>query len=172
MNIVRHPRTPAADVAAAVHDASAALGMLWVDSYSGTPGRVSPPQLRAMLAIGEHGSTNLTDLAHDLGAMLSSASRLCDRLVASGLIERTQGRDDRREVSMRLTRDGERFVASIARERQAAIGALVEAMSEEDRTALARGLEAFTVASQASRAAALPSTRRPERAAAGDPAAG
>ena len=156
MNIVRHPRTPAADLAAAVHDASAPLGMLWVDSYSGTPGRVSPPQLRAMLAINEHGSTNLTDLAHDLGAMLSSASRLCDRLVASGLIERSQGRDDRREVSMRLTRDGERLVASIARERQSAIESLLEAMPEEDRIALVRGLEAFSLAAHKSRPAELP----------------
>ena len=35
--------------------------------------------------------------------LLSSASRLCDRLVAAGMLEREPGRYDRREISLHLT---------------------------------------------------------------------
>lgn len=150
MAIVQHPRNLPADAAAAIHDASERLGMLWVNSYSsGTSHRVSPSQLRALLAIARHGSTNLTDLASDIDAMLSSASRLCDRLVAAGLVERGPGVDDRREVALRLSREGDRLLAAIEAERRAALADVLAVMPLEDQAALLRGLVAFSAAGSA-----------------------
>ena len=133
-----------AELSAAVHDASARLGMLWVESYSGGGHRVSPSQLRALTAIQQHGGTNLTALAAELGVILSSASRLCDRLVAAGLVERVQSAGDRREVAMTLSRDGGRLLAAVDAERRAALGAVLAQMSREDLARLLHGLQAFT----------------------------
>lgn len=147
MVIAQHPRNLPADAAAAIHDASERLGMLWVTSYSGGLGhRVSPSQLRALLAIARHEATNLTDLATDLDAMLSSASRLCDRLVAAGLIERRPGTDDRREVALRLTPDGHRLLGAVEQERRSALADVLASMDLDDQAALLRGLDAFSAA--------------------------
>jgi DNA-binding MarR family transcriptional regulator len=144
MALVNHPTALPTDLPAAVHSASERLGMLWVDSYGGAGHRVSPSQLRALTAIQQHRGTNLTDLATELGAILSSASRLCDRLVAAGLVDRTQSSGDRREVAMRLTREGVRLMAAIAREREAAVSRVLEGMTAEEQAGLLRGLEAFS----------------------------
>lgn len=123
--------------------------MLWVNSYAGgVSHRVSPSQLRALLAIARHGSTNLTELASAIDAMLSSASRLCDRLVAAGLIERSPGTDDRREVALRLTGHGERLLGAVERERQTAFAEVLAGMKIEDQEALLRGLAAFEAAAE------------------------
>jgi DNA-binding MarR family transcriptional regulator len=127
--------------------------MLWVESYGGGRGhRVSPSQLRALLAIQQHGSTNLTSLSGDLGAILSSTSRLCDRLVAAGLVERSQSAGDRREVAMRLTAEGTQLLAAIERDRRTALGEVLASMSSADLTKLLSGLEAFRAVGQASTA--------------------
>ena len=53
--------------------------------------RVSTSQLQALLVLQERGPMNLTALADELGAIPSSATRLCDRLVAADLITRETG---------------------------------------------------------------------------------
>ena len=54
-------------------------------------GSVTPPaQLRALLIVDEAGAINLTKLARMLGASTSATSKLCDRLVAAGLLARQQ----------------------------------------------------------------------------------
>lgn len=164
MAIVQHPKNLPAGAAAAIHDASERLGMLWVNSYAGGVNhRVSPSQLRALLAISRHGRTNLTDLASDLDAMLSSASRLCDRLVAAGLIERAPGTADRREVSLCLTRDGGRLLEAVERERRAALADVLASMSLENQEALLRGLQAFAEAALPRRDFQTPAQRSQRR---------
>jgi DNA-binding MarR family transcriptional regulator len=148
MAMVEHRTRVPADLSGAVHDASARLGLLWVESYSGAGHRVSPSQLRALMAIQQHGGTNLTALAAELGAILSSASRLCDRLVAAGLVERTQGAGDRREVAMSLTRQGEELLTAIERERRSAMNAVLEQMSPQEQSELLHGLQAFSLVGQ------------------------
>jgi DNA-binding MarR family transcriptional regulator len=155
--IVRQSPAPPADLSAAIHDASARLGMLWVESYSGGGHRVSPSQLRALMAIQQHERTNLTALAGELGAIMSSASRLCDRLVAAGLVERIQSSGDRREVSMTLTREGTQLLAAIERERRLALASVLAGMAPEERERLLTSLLAF---SRAGERAETPAQRR------------
>src|SRR4029450_7333264 len=89
--------------AAEVDDAAQALLAAWDAAREQATPRLSWPQLSALLVVERAGGVNLRGLAGALGMLLSSASRLCDRLVASGMVERIPGRVDRREIALYLT---------------------------------------------------------------------
>ncbi|WP_075742207.1 MULTISPECIES: MarR family winged helix-turn-helix transcriptional regulator [Actinoalloteichus] len=108
--------------------------------------KVSPAQLRALQVVEWHHSINLTGLAEVLGAMPSSASRLCDRLEAAGLLERRSGALDRREIELVLSPDGVRLLSRLRETRRADLGAVLSTMSRQGRTALLRGLHEFAAA--------------------------
>src|ERR1700760_4366061 len=83
----------AAQRAAAEVEATAeALVGIWAHVAESLDVRVSPTQLRALTAVGRYGELNLSQLAAALGALPSSASRLCDRLEAAGLLPPGAGR--------------------------------------------------------------------------------
>jgi DNA-binding MarR family transcriptional regulator len=68
---------------------------------------VTPAQSEALRIIADHGPLALKEL----GDMLvcdtgTSPSRLVDRLVAAGLVQRTASEDDRRQVRLTLTAQG------------------------------------------------------------------
>jgi DNA-binding MarR family transcriptional regulator len=66
-----------------------------------------------MLATADGGERRLSDLADGALLSLSGLSRLVDRLVARGLVERRQCPDDRRSALAHLTREGrECFMAA------------------------------------------------------------
>ena len=68
--------------AAEVEAAAEALVGIWSHVAESLDVRISPTQLRALTAVGRYGELNLSQLAEALGALPSSASRLCDRLEA------------------------------------------------------------------------------------------
>ena len=84
--------------AAEVEAAAEALVGIWSHVAESLDVRISPTQLRALTAVGRYGELNLSQLAEALGALPSSASRLCDRLEAAGLLTRDSGRASRRAV--------------------------------------------------------------------------
>src|ERR1700754_3200504 len=94
-----HASSDVAEQAAALDSAAEALLRVWDAAREGAADRVSGSQLRAMLVVEEFDGLNLRGLAGSLGMILSSASRLCDRLGAAGMIERFPGRHDPRAVS-------------------------------------------------------------------------
>ncbi|WP_436498830.1 MarR family winged helix-turn-helix transcriptional regulator [Actinokineospora sp. HUAS TT18] len=131
------------DLAATLDLAAEALvGLYGVDSPPDFP-RVSPPQMQVLLTVERRGPTRLTQLAADLDAIPSSASRLCDRLEAAGLVTRTTGEADRREVLMILTPAGHALIGEVRRARRERLAAVLAAMSAEGRAALLRGLAEF-----------------------------
>src|ERR1700753_3356239 len=102
------PRPGAAQQAAAEVEAAAeALVGIWAHVAESLDVRGSPTQRGALTAVGRYGELNLSQLAEALGALPSSASRLCDRLEAAGLLTRDTGRASRRALSFRLTPQGE-----------------------------------------------------------------
>lgn len=108
------------------------------------PQRLSASQLRAMLTLEAlPGGVNLRGLADRLGVVISSASRLSDRLVAAGLMERRQSDEDRREVLVRLSPAGRRLLVEMRRRRRERLARVLARMTPEDRAALRSGLEAF-----------------------------
>jgi DNA-binding MarR family transcriptional regulator len=96
-----------------------------------------------MLVVEELDGINLRGLAAQLGVILSSASRLCDRLVAAGVLERAPGQNDRREIALHLTADGQKLVHALRDERRRRLAAVLARMSPAGRQALVRGLTEF-----------------------------
>jgi DNA-binding MarR family transcriptional regulator len=119
--------------------------------------RLSWPQLNALLAVERAEGINLGGLAAELKMLLSSASRLCDRLVASGLVERVPGRADRREIALFLTPSSRALLGELRAIRQSALGGVLERMSASGRAALLRGLTEFAAAAADSRSSSAKS---------------
>ncbi|MBQ0993681.1 MarR family transcriptional regulator [Micromonospora sp. PSH03] len=130
-------------MAAALDVAAAALLGIWESAREGTANRVSGAQLRAVMVVEQYDGINLRRLATRLDMLLSSASRLCDRLVAAGMLEREPGRFDRREISLHLTPEARRLVAELRADRQGQLAAVLAGMSQEGRDALLRGMREF-----------------------------
>ena len=128
--------------------AAEALVGIWSHVPDSLDVRISPTQLRALTAVGRYGELNLSQLAEALGALPSSASRLCDRLEAAGLLTRDTGRASRRAVSLRLTADGENLLEQARWRRQAQIAQVLDVMPPAGRTELADGLAAFQRAAE------------------------
>ena len=70
-------------------------------------GAASLVQLRALTVVDDLGVANLVQLAEQMGVTLSTTSRLVDRLVAAGLVDRRPSEVTRREVTITLTAAGE-----------------------------------------------------------------
>lgn len=120
----------------------------------GAPGVPVPAtQLRVLFVVEQRGAINLSGLANELGALLSSASRLCDRLEAAGLIVRESGQQSRREIAIRLSPDGEALLDRVRKERQEEIAKVLARMSPGARNALLTGLNEFRAAADGSAAA-------------------
>ncbi|BCJ51730.1 hypothetical protein Asp14428_32050 [Actinoplanes sp. NBRC 14428] len=132
--------------AAAVDDAAPALLAAWDAARERATPRLSWPQLNALLVVEREEGINLRGLASRLKMILSSASRLCDRLVASGMVERVPGRADRREIALYLTPSSRQLLDDLRRTRREILADVLRRMSPAGRAALIRGLTEFSAA--------------------------
>jgi DNA-binding MarR family transcriptional regulator len=118
------PRPGTADRAAeaavdAVLIVSRALVGVAARSLAATEAKVTLSQYRALVLLETRGAQNVGTLAEALGIHASTATRLCDRLRAKGLIERAPSTDNRREVTLTLSAAGRTLVrAETARRRK------------------------------------------------------
>jgi len=122
---------------------ASALAMLWDRAEDWAVPRVPPSQLRLITVLDRIGPANLTTLARELGAIPSSASRLCDRLEASGLLTREVSAGSRREVTLSVSREGRRRLAAFAATRRSDFAQVLELMTPEARKSLIDGLRQF-----------------------------
>jgi DNA-binding MarR family transcriptional regulator len=76
----------------------------------------------------------------------SSASRLCDRLEATGLLRRVPDPRDRREVRLLLTPAAQRLLEDLRERRRSALAEVLERMSPTSRQELVRAMAAFDTA--------------------------
>lgn len=134
--------------AAALDDAAQTLLAAWEAAREAATPRLSSPQLSALLVMEREEGINLRGLAGSLKMILSSASRLCDRLVASGLVERLPGQADRREISLYLTSAARQLLADLRARRQEMLSEVLERMTPAGRAALIRGLTEFAQAAR------------------------
>lgn len=131
----------AAESAAALDDAASTLMNVWSRAHNAPDVPVPSTQLRALFVV-ERGPVNVSRLAEELGALVSSASRLCDRLEASGLLTRDPGRD-RREVTVRLSADGKALLDRLRLRRREELARVLASMPAPARAALLWGLSEF-----------------------------
>ncbi|CAL9648034.1 MarR family winged helix-turn-helix transcriptional regulator [Streptomyces sp. enrichment culture] len=103
----------------------------------------SASQLRVLHILEHHDGINLRTLAETLASTPPSTSRLCDRLVAAGFVERVVSAEDRREVRLRLSSRGRTFLADLRTRRERELRKVLTDMPAAKRSALLEGLEAF-----------------------------
>jgi DNA-binding MarR family transcriptional regulator len=109
---------------------------------------VSVSQLRVLYILDRGDGINLRTLGEELGAAPSSVSRLCDRLQALGYVERATSQSSRREVELRLTPPGARYLDELRARRQRALLEILERVPRADRDALTRGLSGLIDAAE------------------------
>jgi DNA-binding MarR family transcriptional regulator len=73
-------------------------------------------EMLALLILQRRGQRTMSQLAEDLGAPLSTASGIGERLGRRGLVERLRKPDDRRVVVVRLTPRGQDLASKLRRQ--------------------------------------------------------
>jgi DNA-binding MarR family transcriptional regulator len=138
-DLIRDPPGEPADLARAEAGLSV-LAEAWQRAVEQLGSMTPPAQLRALLIVDGSGTMNLTKLAGLLGASASATSKLCDRLVAAGLLTRAPAAASRREITLRSTESGQRVAQWVRDQRRAALDRTLAALSPEARRDLACGL--------------------------------
>jgi DNA-binding MarR family transcriptional regulator len=136
------------DVAAAVESAVESLVSVLDAARAAQTPTVPPAQLRVLSIVSANRQTNMSRLAEKLGVVPSSASRLCDRLEAAGLLRRVPDPRDRREVRLMLTPLARRLLDQIRERRRAALAEVLDRMSPATRDELLRSLRSFAEAAE------------------------
>ena len=126
--------------------ASRAITAAVVRALESVDASVSVPQMRVLVLLWTGQPLNLSAVADGLGVNASNASRTCDRLVGAGLIARSEGALDRRQVSLSLTRRGTTFVEKLMNRRERELADIVARMSDRDQDRLMTALAPFNQA--------------------------
>jgi DNA-binding MarR family transcriptional regulator len=146
------PLTGAASTTAAADDevtdaiihASRTLFGIAVRSLTASEEDVTLPQYRALVTLAYGGGRRLADLASSLGVSPSTATRMCDRLVRKGLINRTRDEIDRREVNLEVTPSGHKIVEGVIERRRADVHELLERLPQDIRNQLVESLNVLS----------------------------
>ena len=91
-------------------------------------------QADALVVIGQAGPLSLKDLGELLIAEAGHPSRLVDRLVEAGLVERRAAGDDRRRVELSLTRRGRTLERQVLEAREGVLGLGRQLIGDRDLT--------------------------------------
>ncbi|MFC7534671.1 MarR family winged helix-turn-helix transcriptional regulator [Actinoplanes sp. GCM10030250] len=136
----------ASEVAATIESSVEALVAVLDRARLAASPAIPPAQLRVLTIVAGSRHTNMSRLAEALDVVPSSASRLCDRLEATGLLRRVADPRDRREVRLLLTSASRRLLADLRERRSAALGEVLERMPADAQQDLVRALQAFEAA--------------------------
>jgi DNA-binding MarR family transcriptional regulator len=107
---------------------------------------VDLPQFRALVIVASRESVSLRELADAAGLNMSTASRLCDRIVGMGLMNRAEDPTNRRQLVLTLTEQGRRLITRVLRRRRAAVEPLLRSMPKGRRAQLVKLLGEFAAA--------------------------
>ena len=133
--VIELTRVVAAVIAASVADSTPALTL---------------PQWR-VLVLASDPECNVSAVAQDLGVHISNASRICDRLVKLGLLQRRKAEHDRRNVLLSLTPAGREYVDAAMEHRRQKVAQALGCMTERDRQDFARCAALFVDAAAQAR---------------------
>ncbi len=134
-----------ADVAAALAASRALVGVA-ARSLGELPDDVTLPQFRALVVLSNGEPLAMGALATELGLHPSTATRLVDRLVERGLVQRLRARRDdadRRQSLVTLTDAGRDVVRDVTVRRVADLRRILGRLSPEDRRSVAEAMQRF-----------------------------
>ena len=127
----------------AVQAACRVLVAISAQSIAAVEDVVDLTQFRALVVIASRGSVSLAELALAARLHMSTASRMCDRLVSMGLVHRADDPDNRRQLVLTLTEQGSRLVADVMGRRRAALEPLLLELPKDRRAQLVSLLREF-----------------------------
>ena len=128
--------------------ASRALVGVAARSLAATEDTITMVQYRALVLLASRGNLNVGTLAEGLGVHQSTATRLCDRLVTKGLVDRATSLESRREVLVTLTRAGATLVRSVTDRRRDEIAKIMARLSAAQQTQVADAFSLFARAAE------------------------
>jgi DNA-binding MarR family transcriptional regulator len=126
--------------------ASRALVGVVASSLAPVLDQVSLAQFRVLVLLDNLGSTRSGLLAERLGVHPSTFTRMADRLVASGWVDRQAPPDNRREVHIALTAAGQELVEDVLGRRRKAMTDILRPLTAEQRRTILEGLTTFAEA--------------------------
>ncbi len=126
--------------------ASRALVGVAARSLAGTEDIVTLVQYRAMVLLAARGPLNVGVLADALDVHQSTATRLCDRLVKRGLVDRVHSTSNRREVIISLTRAGRALLRSVTAKRRAELDRILARLAPQQRATVNEAFALFAEA--------------------------
>jgi DNA-binding MarR family transcriptional regulator len=106
---------------------------------------VALSQYRTLIVLASRGPQRAADLAAELGVQPSTASRLCDRLVARGLVTWQPSRSDRRAVCIALTAAGRDLVGQAMARRRESLSDLANRVQIDDIESFTQTVEKLAV---------------------------
>jgi DNA-binding MarR family transcriptional regulator len=118
------------------------------ESIAQSDAAITLPQLRVLVLASRLEPLNATAVAVALDVHLSSASRICERLVQAGLLHRRDRPDDRRQLELTLTEEGRRALNNISEHRRRVFTRILRRIDAAERMALSRALDGFIEAAQ------------------------
>jgi DNA-binding MarR family transcriptional regulator/GNAT superfamily N-acetyltransferase len=98
-------------------------------------------EARVLYELGQREVTEVADLRRDLDIDAGFLSRLLARLQSHGLVARERSTDDARRQRIRLTEDGDAAFAELDRRSAEEIGAVLDALSEDDQKRLVAAMD-------------------------------
>lgn len=119
-------------------------------ALAGLSPEVTLPQFRTLVLLEARGPMTLAELAAELGVAPSTASRMCDRLVAKKLVRRAQDRTNRRRVRLTLQSAGQQLIAASTRRRKQQVNKLLRAIPPREQQRLANALSVLVAAAEQS----------------------
>ena len=137
---------PSTNQVDAVSRASRALVGIAAASIASVDDDVTLPQWRVLVMVDTRGSLNLSAVAAGLDVNPSNASRICDRLIKAGWLDRQESPTDRRNITLSLTATGRRLVTKVVRHRRNAITRVLRGMDPDDRELLTTAFDRFAAA--------------------------
>ncbi|MEO6090190.1 MAG: MarR family transcriptional regulator [Umezawaea sp.] len=143
------PEVAADDVDAltdAVLTASRLLVAVSAKSIAAVEDTITLAQFRLLVVLDGRGPMKLIGLAELLAVNPSAATRMVDRLVSVGMVDRRQNPATRREVVIGLTDVGRQVVRGVTELRRTEIAEIVARMPKAARHGLIEALVAFTEA--------------------------
>jgi DNA-binding MarR family transcriptional regulator len=117
-------------------------------ALAGLAPEVTLPQFRTLVLLDQQGSMTVSALAEALGVVPSTATRMCDRLVAKGLIRRAVDRHNRRRVTVTLAGPGLQLIAASTARRRVELARILDALSPADQLRIAEALRLLVAAAE------------------------
>jgi DNA-binding MarR family transcriptional regulator len=104
---------------------------------------VTSPQARVLSQLSLGDSLSVSVLAQSQGLAVSSMTESISRLAEAGLVRKEQSVDDRREVKVSITKEGQRRLSRALSARTAQLTGAVEQLTDAEREAVAAALPAL-----------------------------